>query len=826
MALSNPRRSRIPASEVRAPAPSPREQQTTPRTGRLPFAAGTHDVASPPPVVGWRPGMPAATPPPDVSHAYQLLTPRPLHVSGGNTGQTPAQPTPSAAHIVPPDSVRAVSRAYTPTRSAGTPTGGPNVSGAASLPQAFGPLPGGTSQRLPLQQRRGALHPADADPLARSRTSPRTSSSLRRVGTVDLTGSLGHLHLDPIAASAAAGTARRTAQGAVARLLSKTTKAGTVIGASLHRHLTDETGDVDEQVGRTTKEIRTGISKGLAKTTRERLTRRAATGKGPFTLSGRKRAGQPVAGITSRARAFAAKPTPRGGPLPARVGTLAARIKEGATAAGQAVAHALTRAVAALGTSVGSTGLIVVAVVFAVLMALVAVLSVLSPVLADRSCGMGGAALSVQPGSIPTGPIAGYNHQQLTVAGAVMIAIQQAGGDVRDQQLAVMAAMGESSLTNPSHGDRVRNDTIGTFQIGPEHGTYEQRMNTIWSAQNFFQRLRAVPGYQSLEPSLAAHKAQRNADPYHYRPFWAPAGEVITALGGAQLTSQLSLGGGTPPGYNLGPVAPQTEALATQLGPMFGIKTIGGYRAQARDMQGHPAGLALDFMVPLNPAGRAQGDALAHYLTVNGDGLGVEYLIWYQRQYRIDRGTWTPMEDRGSPTQNHLDHVHVTLRGDATATNLATGNCPTGVGGGAVIVGDWGEPAAGGFGSPFGMRFHPVHRDWRMHQGIDMTGGGCGGVIRATHDGIVTFAGPRGGYGNMIEIDHGGTISSRYGHMFDEGVLVRAGDQVRVGQQIAVVGNAGTSTSCHLHFEIREGGTAIDPVPYLARYGLQLQSYR
>ena len=78
----------------------------------------------------------------------------------------------------------------------------------------------------------------------------------------------------------------------------------------------------------------------------------------------------------------------------------------------------------------------------------------------------------------------------------------------------------------------------------------------------------------------------------------------------------------------------------------------------------------------------------------------------------------------------------------------------------------------------------------------------------------------------MIEIDHGGGVTTRYGHMYDSGVLVRAGDQVQAGQQIATVGSAGTSTTCHLHFEVRTNGEAIDPVTYLAQYGLLLESYR
>jgi hypothetical protein len=111
-----------------------------------------------------------------------------------------------------------------------------------------------------------------------------------------------------------------------------------------------------------------------------------------------------------------------------------------------------------------------------------------------------------------------------------------------------------------------------------------------------------------------------------------------------------STGPRTP--YALGPVKPHVARAANEIGPMFGITSVGGYRAQGIDPNGHPAGLALDFMVS-----DARGSALAAYALAKRRRLRVSYVIWRQR---INTGAgWKSMADRGSATANHMDHVHV-----------------------------------------------------------------------------------------------------------------------------------------------------------------------
>ncbi|WP_392426048.1 M23 family metallopeptidase [Barrientosiimonas humi] len=122
--------------------------------------------------------------------------------------------------------------------------------------------------------------------------------------------------------------------------------------------------------------------------------------------------------------------------------------------------------------------------------------------------------------------------------------------------------------------------------------------------------------------------------------------------------------------------------------------------------------------------------------------------------------------------------------------------------------------------SPFGPRVHPITGEQSFHTGTDFAAAD-GTPILAAADGMVTVAGPVGGYGNLIVIEHqidGATVVTAYGHMWDAGIHVHVGDRVTAGQHIGDVGSSGNSTGPHLHFEVRPGGTngkAIDPAKWL-----------
>lgn len=147
-----------------------------------------------------------------------------------------------------------------------------------------------------------------------------------------------------------------------------------------------------------------------------------------------------------------------------------------------------------------------------------------------------------------------WNRDQVAVAAQVIRAGQDRGLDAKTITIAVMTAMAESSLTNLDHGDAVRGDTIGVFQEGPERGPYAQRMDPYGAAGIFFDYLLRVPGYLDLEPTIAAHKAQANADPYHYQPRWPDAVLMVSTLtADPALLESLSVGGPVTGCENGGP---------------------------------------------------------------------------------------------------------------------------------------------------------------------------------------------------------------------------------------------------------------------------------
>ena len=122
------------------------------------------------------------------------------------------------------------------------------------------------------------------------------------------------------------------------------------------------------------------------------------------------------------------------------------------------------------------------------------------------------------------------------------------------------------------------------------------------------------------------------------------------------------------------------------------------------------------------------------------------------------------------------------------------------------------------FTSGFGVRSDPFLGRPAMHTGLDFRAA-TGDPVRATANGKVVSAGWSGGYGRMVEIDHGNGLSTRYGHLSEIGVKV--GEAVKIGQMIGEVGSTGRSTGPHLHYETRIDGEAVDPQKFL-RAGVRL----
>ena len=114
--------------------------------------------------------------------------------------------------------------------------------------------------------------------------------------------------------------------------------------------------------------------------------------------------------------------------------------------------------------------------------------------------------------------------------------------------------------------------------------------------------------------------------------------------------------------------------------------------------------------------------------------------------------------------------------------------------------------------SPYGYRTHPIFGDSRLHTGVDI-GAAYGSAVFAASGGRVVFASTMSGYGNAIVVDHGGGVATTYNHL--SGFSVSAGSSVSRGQTIGSVGCTGYCTGPHLHFEVRIGGSPVDPMPYL-----------
>ena len=259
---------------------------------------------------------------------------------------------------------------------------------------------------------------------------------------------------------------------------------------------------------------------------------------------------------------------------------------------------------------------------------LAVVLLIFGPSSQANACGPG---LVVNVDDVPPGPIAGYSDEQLRNAAHIMNAATALGLQRDAQILGVMTAMGESSLQVLDYGDAAGPDTRGLFQQRDNWGSLADRMDPTASATLFFRALVTIPDWQGLEPTIAAHRVQGNADPFHYESYYAAAAEVVGALaGGGEVVCQS--------GYLVFP-------LSTD--PMYQMTSGYGYRGfvtegastwhAATDLQHWP-----------NPCGDPIYAITAGKVTVaagyqisvkSPDGYTVSYLHMYPEDMLVDVGT-------------------------------------------------------------------------------------------------------------------------------------------------------------------------------------------
>lgn len=126
-----------------------------------------------------------------------------------------------------------------------------------------------------------------------------------------------------------------------------------------------------------------------------------------------------------------------------------------------------------------------------------------------------------------------------------------------------------------------------------------------------------------------------------------------------------------------------------------------------------------------------------------------------------------------------------------------------------AFIGRFMRPVAAGITSGFGMRFHPILHRTRLHAGVDF-GAGTGTPVRSAAPGEVIAATRMGGFGNVVIVDHGGGVTTVYGHL--SRIAVGYGARVRQGQTLGAVGMTGLATGPHLHWEVHVRGRAVNPM--------------
>lgn len=155
-----------------------------------------------------------------------------------------------------------------------------------------------------------------------------------------------------------------------------------------------------------------------------------------------------------------------------------------------------------------------------------------TPAQAAASCAAPGTSAVSTDQPVPGSSVAGFDAAQMKNAAAIMKAASDLGLPVAAQLIGVQAAIGESTLRVIDFGDSAGPDSRGLFQQRDSWGPYADRMDPAKSSALFFKALQRVEGWESLEPTIALNRTQRNADPNHYTQFRAKATEIVKALGG------------------------------------------------------------------------------------------------------------------------------------------------------------------------------------------------------------------------------------------------------------------------------------------------------
>ena len=250
--------------------------------------------------------------------------------------------------------------------------------------------------------------------------------------------------------------------------------------------------------------------------------------------------------------------------------------------------------------------------------------------------------------------------------------------------VALAASLQESTLRNLSYGDR---DSAGLFQMRPSTGwgTFEQVTNPVYAATAFFggpdvppanPGLLDVAGWQSLSVAEAAQAVERSAYPDAYSQWADEAAQLVERLTSQSLACPTGLAADCPPTGRSVEAGLQPDGVLVVRCAVahFQIASIGG-RATSGHIAGsdHYTGRAVDLMIDdwATPAGVAFGDRVAAYFIANARRFGITYIIWRARIWTTERPYWrtyTHPSGSANPTLLHLDHLHISVSGNAATT--------------------------------------------------------------------------------------------------------------------------------------------------------------
>lgn len=426
------------------------------------------------------------------------------------------------------------------------------------------------------------------------------------------------------------------------------------------------------------------------------------------------------------------------------------------------------------------------------------------------------------PGPVP-GPPTQVDDEQYGNALTIVGVGQDRGVGEYGLVISLAAALQESQLYNLDYGHA---DSVGLFQQRPAAGwgTVEQIMDPVYAATAFFggadvppdnPGLLDIAGWEQMTVTEAAQAVQVSAFPDAYADDEPLARQLVAEITGS--------GGmcGPPGAMNCPPsgldveegLTPDALRVVRCVVATFGITDLIGV-GDRPDNPGsdHPSGRAVDVMITdwATEPGNATGWQVGEWARTNAAGLGVKYVIFDAQIWSVDRADegWRPYTHPSgcsTPTCAHLDHVHVSVHGDAA--------------GGPV--GDWMLPLpAGSYTVTAG--FGDCGETWEnCHTGLDLAAP-IGVPVTAVGAGTVATVQPDAGgpYGNFVTVDHGGNTVTAYAHLDTITAGLAPGQTLPAGSTLGTVGDTGNTTGPHLHLEVRLSGTPVDPDAWLRAHGV------